>query len=128
MTQKTARVTARVPEELLRQLEGIMDRESIDSISEALRQCIETYITTKTTSLSAESIVIDIGMDILSDIDTLVDIGRVSDREEAFKYAIKTWTETHMEKYVVKRDKLYKTVADTKSKILEARGQKLISS
>ncbi|MEE9151938.1 MAG: ribbon-helix-helix domain-containing protein [Thermoplasmata archaeon] len=128
MVSKTARVSARVPEELVRRLEGIMDIEGIDSISECLRECIEEYIKLKTTLVSTENIIIDIGDDILSDIDILVDIGRVSSREEAFKYAIKSWAESQVERYIVGREKYSRTVAETKTEILETRGQKKISS
>jgi hypothetical protein len=78
MAQKTERVSARVPERLVRDLESIMDKEGLDSISECLRECIEEYIKLKSTLTSTENIIVDIGMDILSDIDNLVDIGRVS--------------------------------------------------
>lgn len=128
MASKTARVSARVPEELVRRLEGIMDHEGLASMSECVRECIEEYINLKSTQLSTENIVIDIGEDILSDIDNLVDIGRVSSRREAFKYAIKSWTEYQVEKYILSREKYFKTVADTKSKILESRVQKKLTS
>ncbi len=128
MAQKTARVTARVPEELLRQLEHIMDIEGIDSLSEGLRICIEEYIRLKTSPESAEKIAIDIGKAILEDIDFLVSLGRVSSREEAFRYAIKSWTEAHYEKYVTKGARLEKAAQETQSRTLERRGQRLLSS
>lgn len=128
MASKTARVSARVPEELVRRLEGFMDNEGIESISEFLRDCIEEYIKLKTTRLSTQNIIVDIGEDILSDIDNLVDIGRVSSREEAFKHAIKSWTESQIDRYILDREKYFKTVAEIKSKILESRGQRKIYS
>lgn len=128
MAQKKARVSARVPEDLVRKLEGIMDREGIASISECVRECIEEYIKLKSGYVSSENVVMDIGEDILSDIDNLVDIGRISGREEAFKHAIKSWTESQVEKYLLGRDKYSKTVAQTKTRILEDRGQRKINS
>ena len=128
MTQKTARVTARVPEDLLRHLEHIMDIQGIDSLSEGLRVCIEDFIRLRTTPESSDKIMIDIGKAILEDIDFLVQLGRVSSREEAFRYAIKTWTEEHFEKYVTKGAKLEKAARDTMDRILERRGQKLLTS
>jgi metal-responsive CopG/Arc/MetJ family transcriptional regulator len=128
MVSKTARVSARVPEDLVRELEGIMDSEGISSISECLRDCIEEYIRLKTTQFSTKKILVDIGEDILEDIDNLVDIGRVSGREEAFRHAVKTWTESEVEKYLLKREKYYKTVAETKTKILTQRSQKNLNS
>lgn len=128
MASKTARVSARVPEELVRRLEGIMDKEGIGSISECLRECIEEYIKLKTTRLSTENMVIDIGEDILSDIDNLVDIGRVSSREEAFKHAVKSWAESQVDKYILGRGKYFKTIAETKTRILEGREQRKINS
>ena len=128
MAQKTARVTARVPEDLLRHLEHIMDIENIDSLSEGLRICIEEYITLKTSLESSEKIAIDIGRAILEDIDFLVHLGRVSSREEAFRYAIKTWTEEHFEKYVTKAAKLEKAAQETQARTLERRGQKQLTS
>lgn len=128
MASKTSRVSARVPEELVRKLEDIMDREGIDSVSKCIRECIEEYIKLKTTPISSQKIVFDIGEDILSDIDNLVDIGRVSNREEAFKYAIKTWTESHVDKYLLKRERYFKSVGETKTQILESRIQKKINS
>jgi metal-responsive CopG/Arc/MetJ family transcriptional regulator len=128
MASKIARISARVPEELIRELEDIMDREGISSISQCLRECVEEYVKLKTSLISSENIVIDIGEDILSDIDNLVDIGRVSGREEAFRYAIKSWTESQVERYLIARDKYSRTVAQTKTRILESRGQKKINS
>ncbi len=128
MAQKTARVTARVPEDLLRHLEHIMDIEGIHSLSEGLRICIEEFINLKTTLESSDKIAIDIGKAVLEDIDFLVQLGRVSSREEAFRYAIKTWTEEHFEKYVTKGAKLEKAARDTMDRILERRGQKLLTS
>jgi metal-responsive CopG/Arc/MetJ family transcriptional regulator len=128
MAQKTSRVSARVPEDLVRRLEDVMDREGISSYSVVLRECIEEYIKLKTVTYSTEKILIDIGEDILSDIDNLVDIGRVAKREEAFRFAIKVWTEAEVEKYLVKRDKYSKAISETKSKILAQRSQKDLSS
>jgi metal-responsive CopG/Arc/MetJ family transcriptional regulator len=128
MASKTERVSARVPEDLVRRLEDVMDREGISSYSEVLRECIEEYIKLKTPTFSAEKILVDIGEDILSDIDNLVDIGRVAKREEAFAHAIKTWTEAEVEKYLVKRDRYSKAVSDAKTKILAQRGQKNLNS
>ena len=128
MASKTSRVSARVPEELVRKLEGIMDTEGISSVSECLRECIEEFIKLKTTSLSTQNIVVDIGEDILSDIDNLVDIGRVSNREEAFKHAIKSWTESQFERYILKRENFFKSTAETKTRILEVKSQKHLIS
>jgi metal-responsive CopG/Arc/MetJ family transcriptional regulator len=128
MASKTSRVSARVPEELVRRLEDVMDRKGIASMSECLRECIEEYIKLKTTLTSSQNIVIDIGEDILSDIDNLVDIGRVSSREEAFKYAIKSWTELQVEKYLLSREKYFKAIGETKTQILESRVQRKINS
>jgi metal-responsive CopG/Arc/MetJ family transcriptional regulator len=128
MVSKTARVSARVPEDLVRKLEGIMDSEGILSISECLRECIEEYIKLKTKPFSTEKILIDVGFDILADVDNLVDIGRVSGRGEAFRHAIKDWTESEVEKYILKRAKYDKTVSDTKTRILDLRSQKNINS
>jgi metal-responsive CopG/Arc/MetJ family transcriptional regulator len=128
MASKTSRVSARVPEDLVRKLEDVMDREDISSISIVLRECIREYIKLKTTQFSTEKILVDIGEDILSDIDNLVDIGRVSGREEAFRFAIKTWTESEVEKYLIKREKYSRSITETKSKILAQRSQKSISS
>ena len=128
MASKTARVSARVPEELVRRLEGIMDKEGIGSISECVRECIEEFIKLKTTRISTEKIIIDIGGDILSDIDNLVDIGRVSSREEAFRHALKSWTESQVEMYILNREGYFKTIAKTKTRILEGKSQKRFSS
>lgn len=128
MASKTARVTARVPEELVRRLEGIMEKEGIGSISECLRECIEEYINLKTKSLSTQNIIIDIGEDILSDIDNLVDIGRVSGRKEAFHHAIKSWTESQVERYIIQRKEYFETIAETKERILDEMRKKDLSS
>ena len=128
MVSKTARVSARVPEELVRKLEGIMDSEGIFSTSECLRECIEEYIRLKTTQFSTEKMVIDIGKDILEDIDNLVDIGRVSGRTEAFRHAIKTWTESEVEKYLLKRKKYSEAISDSKARILDMRGQRSLNT
>jgi metal-responsive CopG/Arc/MetJ family transcriptional regulator len=128
MASKTSRVSARVPEDLVRKLEDVMDREGITSISLCLRECIVEYIKLKTTSFSTDKIIIDIGEDILSDIDNLVDIGRISGRNEAFHHAIKTWTEAEVERYLLKRERYFKTISDTKTKILSERSQKQLNS
>jgi metal-responsive CopG/Arc/MetJ family transcriptional regulator len=124
MAQKTERVSARVPEQLVRDLEGIMEKEGIDSISECLRECIEEYVKLKSTPISIENILVDVGVDILSDIDNLVDIGRVSDRSEAFHSAIKSWTELQVDKYLLGRTEYLKLVRETKSQIINAREEK----
>jgi metal-responsive CopG/Arc/MetJ family transcriptional regulator len=128
MASKTSRVSARVPEDIIRKLEDVMDREGKTSISECLRDCIEEYIKLKTTSFSTDKIVIAIGEDILSDIDNLVDIGRISGREEAFHYAIKTWTEGEVERYLLKRERYSKIISEAKTKILSQRSQKQLNS
>jgi metal-responsive CopG/Arc/MetJ family transcriptional regulator len=124
MAQKTERVSARVPEKLVRDLEGIMEKEGIDSISECLRECIEEYIKLKSTPISIENILVDVGVDILFDIDNLVDIGRVSDRSEAFHTAIKSWTEHQVDKYLLGRLEYLNLVSETKSQIINAREEK----
>lgn len=128
MATKTSRVSARVPEDLVRKLEDVMDREGITSISICLRECIIEYIKLKTTSFSTDNIIIEIGEDILSDIDNLVDIGRVSGRNEAIHHAIKTWTEAEVERYLLKRERYFKAISETKTKILSERTQKQLNS
>ncbi len=124
MAQKTERVSARVPERLVRDLEGIMEKKGIDSISECLRECIEEYIKLNSVPISSENIIIDIGADILSDIDNLVDIGRVSGRPEAFRHAIKSWTEKQVDRFLLGRAEYSKLVGEAKSRILSTREEK----
>ncbi len=124
MAQKTERVSARVPERLVRDLEGIMEKKGIHSVSVCLRECLEEYIKSNSTPISNENILIDIGVDILSDIDNLVDIGRVSGRSEAFHSAIKSWTEQQVDKYLLGRVDYSNLVRETKSQIINAREEK----
>jgi metal-responsive CopG/Arc/MetJ family transcriptional regulator len=124
MAQKDERVSARVPEQLVRDLEGIMEKEGIDSMSECLRDCIENYIKLKSKLTSTEYVLIEVGEDILSDIDNLVDIGRVSGRSEAFQSAIKSWCEQQVDKYLLGRKEYLKLVSETKSQLINAREEK----
>ena len=128
MASKTARVSARIPEGLLRELEGIMDKEGIDSMSECVRECIEEFIQLKTTRFSTKKIIVDVGEDILDDVKHLMDIGRVSNMEEAFKNAIRSWTEYNVQRYLLDREKYDKTIAKTKGKILDDKSQRQLSS
>ena len=128
MASKTARVSARIPEELLRRLEGIMDNEGMDSISECVRECIEEFIKLKTTQFSTKKIVFDVGEDVLDDIKHLVDIGRVSDMEEAFKIAVRSWAESNVQRFLLDRERYVKTISKSKSKILEDRSQRQLGS
>jgi Arc/MetJ-type ribon-helix-helix transcriptional regulator len=120
---KNSRVSARVPEKLVRELENIIEREGYGSMSICLRDCIEEFIKLKTSYHSTEKLLVTLGKDVLSDIDNLVDIGRVSDREEAFKHAVKDWAEMQMDKYLLQREMLMKKIDDNKSKLLESRAR-----
>jgi hypothetical protein len=81
--------------------------------------------TERVSATSTENIIVDIGMDILSDIDNLVDIGRVSSRKEAFHTAIKSWTELQVDKFLLGRTEYSKLVGEAKSQILNAREEKI---
>jgi Arc/MetJ-type ribon-helix-helix transcriptional regulator len=128
MAQKTARVTARVPEELVRRLENVMELENIDSVSQCLRACIEAYLDLKTTLPSTQKISLELGEDILDDINHLVDIGRINNLEDACRSAIINWTEEQVNRYILNRDRYDRLIIRTKERILEDRAQrKLIS-
>ena len=60
----------------------------------------------------------DIGCAVLSDIDNLVDIGRVSGRKEAFHHAIKSWTESQIERYIIQRKKYFESIERQKKEKL----------
>jgi metal-responsive CopG/Arc/MetJ family transcriptional regulator len=124
MAQKTERVSARVPESLVRDLEGIMEKKGIGSMSQCLRECLDEYIRLNSMPLSSENVIIDVGVDILSDIDNLVDIGRVSGRSEAFHAAIKSWTEQQVDKYLLGRKEFSTLVGESKSQVINAREEK----
>ncbi len=120
---KTSRVSARVPEKFVRELETIIENEGFSSMSTCLRACIEEFIKLKKYHHSSEKLLIALGKDIISDIDNLVDIGRVTDREEAIKHAVKDWTEIQVEKYLLDRELYSEKIGQNKTKLLESRAK-----
>ena len=111
MTHKSARLNIRLPEEDLRELEGIRERTGLHSVSDVVRQAIESYLHDEAATWNAEKISAIVPAALMEDAETFIASGDATDISQAVTLALTGWVEDRKRYYLEGKEALRQKVA-----------------
>ena len=111
MTNKSARLNIRLPEEDLQELEGIRERAGLQTVSDVVRQAIESYLHDEAATWNAEKISAIVPAALIEDVEMFIGSGDATDLSQAVTLALTGWVEDRKRYYMEGRESLRQKVA-----------------
>ncbi len=93
MTTKSARLNIRLPEKDMQELEAIRERTGLQSVSDVVREAIQTYLRDEASTWNAEVVKAAVPSAIVEDVEMFVASGEATDISQAVTLALLGWTE-----------------------------------
>jgi Arc/MetJ-type ribon-helix-helix transcriptional regulator len=112
MTARTARINVRLPEEDLRELEAIMERNGLRSISDVFREAIGSYLSEETATWNSDKVTAIVPSALMEDVETFIASGDASDISQAVTLALAGWVEDKKRYYLDGKEQLRQKVAE----------------
>ena len=111
MTDKSARLNIRLPEEDLQELEGIRERTGLQTVSDVVRQAIGSYLNDEAATWNADKISAIIPAALMEDVEMFIGSGDAADISQAVTLALTGWVEDRKRYYLEGRDALRQKVS-----------------
>lgn len=111
MTTKTSRLNVRLPEEDLRELEAIRERNGMQSISDVVREAITAYLSDEAATWNSEKVTSLIPSALMEDVEMFVASGDATDVSQAITLALTGWVEEKKRYYLEGREAVRQKVA-----------------
>ena len=111
MTYKSARLNIRLPEEDLQELEGIRERTGLQTVSDVVRQAIESFLHDEVATWNAEKISAIVPAALMEDVEMFVGSGDAADVSQAVTLALTGWVEDRKCYYMEGREALRQKVS-----------------
>ncbi|OGS43734.1 MAG: hypothetical protein A3K76_04815 [Euryarchaeota archaeon RBG_13_57_23] len=111
MTYKSARLNIRLPEEDLQELEGIRERTGLQTVSDVVRQAIESFLHDEVATWNAEKISAIVPAALMEDVEMFVGSGDAADVSQAVTLALTGWVEDRKRYYMEGREALRQKVS-----------------
>ncbi|OGS55980.1 MAG: hypothetical protein A3K60_06550 [Euryarchaeota archaeon RBG_19FT_COMBO_56_21] len=111
MTNKSARLNIRLPEEDLQELEGIRERAGLQTVSDVVRQAIESYLHDEAATWNADKISAIVPAALIEDVEMFIGSGDATDLSQAVTLALTGWVEDRKRYYMEGRESLRQKVA-----------------
>ncbi len=112
MTEKSARLNIRLPEEDLRELEAIRERTGLQSISDVVRDALAVYLHEEEATWNSEKISAIVPSALVEDVEMFIAGGDASDISQAITLALAGWVEEKKRYYLEGKELLRQKVAD----------------
>ena len=120
MTTKTARINVRLPEEDLRELEAIRERNGLTSVSDVFREAVQSYLHDEAGTWNSDKIKALVPSALMEDVEMFIASGDAADISQAVTLALAGWVEDRKRYYLEGKDLLRQKVAEA----IEERGTK----
>ncbi|MGD9963283.1 MAG: ribbon-helix-helix domain-containing protein, partial [Thermoplasmata archaeon] len=120
MTTKTARINVRLPEEDLRELEAIRERNGLTSVSDVFRDAVQSYLQDEAGTWNSDKISALVPTALMEDVEMFIASGDASDISQAVTLALAGWVEDRKRYYLEGKDLLRQKVKEA----VEERGTK----
>lgn len=120
MTNKTARLNIRLPEDDLQELEAIRERQGLQSVSDVVRDAISAYLHDEAATWNSEKITALVPAALMEDVEMFIASGDATDISQAATIALAGWVEDRKNYYLEGKEKVRQKVAET----VEERGTK----
>lgn len=112
MTTKTARVNVRLPEEDLRELEAIRERNGLASVSDVFREAVQAYLQDEASTWNSDRINALVPSALVEDVEMFIASGDATDISQAVTLALAGWVEDRRRYYLEGKDLLRQKVAE----------------
>jgi len=120
MTNKTARLNIRLPEDDLRELEAIRERSGLQSVSDVVRDAISAYLNEESATWNSEKISAVVPAALMEDVEMFIASGDATDVSQAATLALAGWVEDRKSYYLEGKERVRQKVAEA----VEERGTK----
>ncbi|GEM_PF-985337 len=112
MTTKTARINVRLPEEDLRELEAIRERNGLTSVSDVFREAVQTYLHDEAGTWNSDKVSALVPTALMEDVGMFIASGDATDISQAVTLALAGWVEERKRYYLEGKDLLRQKVSE----------------
>lgn len=109
--KSTARLNIRLPDEDLRELEAIRERTGSQSLSDVVREALESYLHDEIATWNGEKIQAIIPAALAEDVETFIASGDAIDISQAVTLALTGWVEEKKRFYLEGKEALRQKVS-----------------
>jgi len=120
MSTKTQRLNVRLPEDDLRELEAIRQRNGLQTVSDVVREALTTYLDEESATWNSEKVTAIIPAALMEDVEMFIASGDASDVSQAITLALVGWVEDRKRYYLEGKELVQRKVADA----VEERGMR----
>jgi Ribbon-helix-helix protein, copG family len=113
MTNKSARLNIRLPDDDLRELEAIRERTGLQSVSDVVREAISAYLCDEKATWNSDKVIATVPSALAEDVDMFIASGDAGDVSQAVTLALTAWVEDKKRYYLEGRDLVRQKVAET---------------
>ncbi len=112
MTTKTARINVRLPEEDLRELEAIRERNGLTSVSDVFRDAVQSYLHEEASTWNSDKVSALVPSALMEDVEMFIASGDATDISQAVAFALAGWVEDRKRYYLEGKDLLRQKVSE----------------
>jgi len=112
MTTRTARLNIRLPEDDLQDLESIRERNGLQSLSDVVREALQSYLGEESATWNSEKIQAIVPASLMEDLEMFIASGDASDVSQAVTLALTAWIEEKKRYYLEGKEALRQKVAE----------------
>ena len=112
MTTKTARINVRLPEEDLRELEAIRERNGLTSVSDVFRDAVQSYLHEEASTWNSDKVSALVPSALMEDVEMFIASGDATDISQAVAFALAGWVEDRKRYYLEGKDLLRRKVSE----------------
>lgn len=122
MTDKSARLNIRLPEDDLRELEAIRERTGLQSVSDVVREALSGYLHEEEATWNSEKVKAIIPSALMEDVEMFIASGDAGDISQAVTLALAGWVEEKKRYYLEGKEIVRQKVADAVEERATRRG------
>lgn len=112
MTTRTARINVRLPEEDLRELEAIRERNGQASVSDVFRDAVQSFLQDEAGTWNSDKISAMVPSALMEDVEMFIASGDATDISQAVTLALAGWVEDRKRYYLEGKDLLRQKVSE----------------
>lgn len=112
MTEKSARLNIRLPDDDLRELEAIRERTGLQSVSDVVREAIAGYLHEEEATWNSENIKAIVPSALMEDVEMFIASGDAGDISQAVTLALAGWVEEKKRYYLEGKEIVRQKVAE----------------
>jgi Arc/MetJ-type ribon-helix-helix transcriptional regulator len=112
MSTKTQRLNVRLPEDDLRELEAIRQRNGLQTVSDVVREALTTYLDEESATWNSEKVTTIVPAALMEDVEMFIASGDASDVSQAITLALTGWVEDRKRYYLEGKELVRQKVAE----------------